>query len=653
MLKFIMYNYLYIYGDDKTMTDISRLCMVCLSETDENGHCCECQGNNTEIVQTSPLLPLKTILNQRYVIAKMQKKNSEGITYSAYDIKTQKKVSVREFFPENLSSRAPDEITVESKKATGNVYSQYMSKFLALWNKLMRLKGLSALISVTDVFEANATCYAVYDESERITLRDYLLSTKEGFIPWEKARLLFMPVLSTLGTLHTSGLLHRGLNPTSFIFSSAGKLKITDFCIEPVRSPSGAIDSEFFEGYTPIEQYTGLENTGAWTDIYSFCCVLYRALVGTTPIDAKARVINDQMMIPAKFAEQLPPYVINGLINGMEIKPVDRTDNVEQLRCDLSASPRAMGASANAYEEMIERLPQKKTAPQTAKETVPTQKTEPSPPSPQSPKTRTAPQEPASSATKKINPFIMPLSPDNENEGDRKGQTQPIKKTPSTEKAEPTPQKETQKAQKEAVTDSDEKKKKTLIIILSSALVLIVITIVLLGSYVAGRPIVGGVRVPALVGEHISIVTDNPDLEEYFLIEISQQHNIEYPADHIISQSLDSDIRVPKGTKLKLVVSLGAKQMEIPDLKDKTPAEANRILTEMGFVCKEEKYPTTDSEKYGKIYDIVSSSATYSEQGDTIIIVVYSPYSTEEEIPSESSSADNSVSEFLEGLEMY
>ena len=89
-----------------------------------------------------------------------------------------------------------------------------------------------------------------------------------------------------------------------------------------------------------MEQYAAPDaKQGPWTDIYSFAAVLYRALIGSTPIDAPSRVENDTLMIPAKFAEQLPAYVINSLINALQISPEDRTRTVEELRAELSASP--------------------------------------------------------------------------------------------------------------------------------------------------------------------------------------------------------------------------------------------------------------------------------------------------------------------------
>ena len=326
------------------MQDISKLCMICLSVKDENDVCPRCK-KNIAVRQEAPLLPLKCIIAERYCIAKAMKRNGEGVTYAAYDLKQDKAVSIREFFPESIASRSYDELTVVPAAGSESDYSGCRASFIELWTKLMRLKGLSALISVTDVFQANSTAYAVYEESELVNLNGYLNNTADGYMPWEKARILFLPVLSTLGTLHTSGVFHRGINPRSFVFSKDGKLKLTDFCAEQARTILSDIEPELFDGYTPLEQYDANGNIGAWSDIYSFCAVIYRTLIGKDPIDARTRAQEDKLMIPAKFAELIPSYVINALINGMQLEPDNRTRNIEQLRSNLSTVQRTFESS--------------------------------------------------------------------------------------------------------------------------------------------------------------------------------------------------------------------------------------------------------------------------------------------------------------------
>ena len=328
------------------MEDLSRLCFYCMHQKDRAGRCTYC-GKADDPLQEDGYLPLGTTLSSRYVLGRAGRKNSEGVTYIAYDMKTDLPCSVREFFPVSLCRRSEaDGVSVLPAPGSEAMYEDCRTSFIELWKKLHRLRGLSALIEVTDVFTADNTAYAVFSEPEERTLRDYLLSTPQGYVEWDQARYLFMPVLSTLGTLHTAGLIHKGINPSAFLVTGDGKLKLTDFSIHQARLAFSDLDSDIEDGYAPTEIYDEDGEIGPWTDVYSFCAVLYRALVGSTPIAAPIRRQNDQMMIPAKFAEKLPPYVINSLISGMQIESRDRTRNVEQLRSNLSASPRAVSASA-------------------------------------------------------------------------------------------------------------------------------------------------------------------------------------------------------------------------------------------------------------------------------------------------------------------
>ena len=125
------------------------------------------------------------------------------------------------------------------------------------------------------------------------------------------------------------------------IIGNDGKVKITGFCLGAARTARSDLNSQLFDGYSAIEQYGFEGSQGTWTDIYSFGAVLYRTLIGSDPISAKERMSNDRLMVPGRFAEALPAYVINGLINALQILPEDRTRTVEQLRAELSASPTA------------------------------------------------------------------------------------------------------------------------------------------------------------------------------------------------------------------------------------------------------------------------------------------------------------------------
>lgn len=322
------------------MINTDELCMSCMREIGDEKQCPYC-GFHADSPQIAPYLPIRSTISNRYLVGKLIDYNGDGASYMGWDLSTKSAVVIREFMPDAIATRKMGKTEVVPLQGKEEVYYDCLQSFTELWRKLMRLTGLSALVEVFGIIEENNTAYAIEEYVGGITLREYLLRTPTGYISWEKARPLFMPVLSTLGNLHTSGIIHRGISPTTLMIAPDGKLRITGFSINRVRSAKSELNPQLFSGYAAVEQYGFDGQQGPWTDIYAFAAVLYRALIGSDPIDATSRVTNDRLMIPGKFAEQLPAYVINGLINALQIYPEDRTRNVEQCRAELTAAPSA------------------------------------------------------------------------------------------------------------------------------------------------------------------------------------------------------------------------------------------------------------------------------------------------------------------------
>lgn len=318
--------------------NIDNLCMSCMNELYGEKQCPKC-GYYVDSPQISPYLPLKTPIGDKYIIGKVISSNSEGATYMAYDVDRKSPVVIREFLPEKFIDRNMSSTEVIIKNEWKDLYYAYLRKFLNLWRSLARVRGLSALVPVIDIIEENNTAYAISEYVESISLREFLLRSQTGYLNWEKAKVLFMPVLSTLSTLHKADIYHYGISPDNLMIGRDGKLRLSGFSINDARLEGTEFSPEQFEGYTPIEQYSYNYTEGAWSDVYGFSAVLYRALVGSVPQDAVSRSMNDQLIIPARYAEIIPVYVINALMNGLQVSPEDRTQDIEALREELSATP--------------------------------------------------------------------------------------------------------------------------------------------------------------------------------------------------------------------------------------------------------------------------------------------------------------------------
>lgn len=318
--------------------NIDDLCMSCMSELYGEKQCPKC-GFYVDSPQISPYLSLKTAVCGKYIVGKVISSNCEGVTYMAYDVDRREAVVMREFLPERLCERSFGTTQVVVAEQNKDVYYRLLRDFLSLWRRLAGVRGFSALIPVIDIVEENNTAYAITEYIESLSLREFLLRSKTGYLNWEKAKQLFMPVLSLISNLHKTGIVHLGISPDTLHIGRDGKLRLSGFSISQARTEGTELVPELFDGYTPIEQYGYNFEKGCWSDVYSFCAVVYRALVGSVPQDAVSRSSNDKLIIPARYAEIIPVYVINALMNGLQVDPQERTGDIETLRDELSATP--------------------------------------------------------------------------------------------------------------------------------------------------------------------------------------------------------------------------------------------------------------------------------------------------------------------------
>lgn len=329
------------------------MCLRCMRKIGNNTSCPYCRNEITE-PQKAPYLPLKTVVGGRYLIGKLVCSNGEGSTYNAFDLEEKIPVTLRELYPAGVLTRGEGNYCLVNV-GKASEFIDIKSEFVKLWNKLSTLRGFTAFTRVTNIFEDLGTVYAVSEFlGDGKTLREFLLEKEQGYISWDEARVLFMPVISALDELHSAGIVHGGISPNTLIIDSNGKLRITGYSVADMRNEKSVMTSELFEGYAAVEQYGMSQGVGEYTDIYAFTAVLYRALIGSTPIGAASRLTNDKLMIPGRFAEKLPAYVINALVNGLQVLPEDRTQSFEELRNELSASPSAAVNAAEAYNAIYE-----------------------------------------------------------------------------------------------------------------------------------------------------------------------------------------------------------------------------------------------------------------------------------------------------------
>lgn len=336
------------------MRDLDNLCANCWEELTEGSVCAEC-GYDNDTQNDSVYLKTKTIIAGQYVIGNIIKIESDSVTYSGYDGQLDKPILIREFFPKGIASRFDDSDELHVRQKYVNDFARYKKSFYNLWTTMQKLHNLSAVVPVYDLAEANGTYYAIIEKTESVPLREYLLRNEEGYILWDTARLMFMPVLTTIEALHSNGIVHGSITPDNLVLCRDGKVHLAPFPITEASDQATAMEFTENDGYTALEQYNNKHRICAATDIYSFSACIYRALVGSNPPSAVSREANDKLMIPNTIAEKIPMHVIKALVNGLQIYPEKRVKTVEDFRELLDAAPAVKAKAAVEQEDIYQK----------------------------------------------------------------------------------------------------------------------------------------------------------------------------------------------------------------------------------------------------------------------------------------------------------
>lgn len=331
-----------------------HLCKNCFAEYyPQEGEICPVCGWDNEKEQIPAGLKYNTILNTQYVIGRAKSMNGEGITYAAYNKVSKKVVDIREFFPTSIARRNSEDNTVIPFEGNESDFDLYLDEFIELSRSVYRLKDITVVSTLIEVFEENYTAYAVYEYRPTLSLRKYVESN--GPLSWNKAHNIFMPVLTALGLINSLGFAHLGISPDTIKVTSDGGLLITGFSISAARQAGGNISEEIFAGSAPIEQYTEDGVCGEISDVYSFAATFLYAISGSLPMEAPKRLEDSRLLISKEVLKELPPYAVTALANSLQVKQEQRTLSFERLRTEFSATPVVVKEYSNT--EAIRVLP--------------------------------------------------------------------------------------------------------------------------------------------------------------------------------------------------------------------------------------------------------------------------------------------------------
>lgn len=301
-------------------------------------------GSNDETIQMNnpqSALDVKSgisLCNGRYKLLKVLGKGGFGITYLGLHTGLNKKVAIKEYFPKDSFRRQSDGTQVSYSNTGEN--RKNIERFLKEARTMAELKH-KGVVSVSDVFEENATAYYVMDYIEGQSLED------KGTIPESAALKYIDQVAQALKYIHDKGILHLDIKPANIMIDQEDNAVLIDFGISKHYDGGGEATSTttvgYSAGYSPIEQMTpgGLKQFTPSTDIYALGATIYKVISGTKPPASTDLADDATLTKPAGMSQAL----FRTVSKCMEQKRKDRPQTMDEVIALLNKEPKPSAPS--------------------------------------------------------------------------------------------------------------------------------------------------------------------------------------------------------------------------------------------------------------------------------------------------------------------
>ncbi|MEN0068349.1 MAG: serine/threonine-protein kinase [Myxococcota bacterium] len=263
----------------------------------------------------------------RYVIVREIGRGGAGVVYEAIDPDLQRHVAVKVLLAGDFAQARDQQRFLNEARAVAQLDHPHIVKILEL-----------------DRHEGRAW-YAM-DLVEGPNLLQHLRT--KGRLPWRTAVRLAASLAQALHHAHGQGLVHRDVKPNNVLLEADLEPRLTDFGLALFTGESahsrltrtGQVLGT--PSYMSPEQANGeLHRIGPSTDVYGVGVVLYEALTGEVPfrgdrpLSIIAAVVEGRVTPPRQLVSGIPRQVQHTVLKAMQVDPMDRYPDAQQLAEDL------------------------------------------------------------------------------------------------------------------------------------------------------------------------------------------------------------------------------------------------------------------------------------------------------------------------------
>ena len=284
------------------------------------------------------------LLANRYLIISIIGVGGMAVVFNAYDKVSGDTVALKMLCEEN-----------EDKDALPTLRKQFINEARAM-SKLSH----AGVVKLFDASLKQSPLYFVMEFVDGITLKEYI-SRKKCLTQYEVVD-FSLQILSALSHIHSKGIVHCDIKPHNILLTRSGKLKITDFGISRMPGIIPDIPEDKAVGtvyYVSPEQAEGkvLDHR---SDLYSLGIMMYQMASGKLPfvsndIDKVARM---QSYAPPKRPRAINPEISKGLeqiiLKSIAKKTYMRFTDADEMRHYLELLKRNPAAVFRLQEKSYE-----------------------------------------------------------------------------------------------------------------------------------------------------------------------------------------------------------------------------------------------------------------------------------------------------------
>ncbi|MDQ6716034.1 MAG: Stk1 family PASTA domain-containing Ser/Thr kinase [Actinomycetota bacterium] len=198
--------------------------------------------------------------------------------------------------------------------------------------------------------------YIVMEVVEGETLRDKL--TREKVIDAPEAARIIEGVLSALAYSHRMGIVHRDIKPANVMLTRAGEVKVMDFGIARAVADTAATMTQTqavigTAQYLSPEQAQG-QPVDARSDLYSAGCLLFELLagrppfIGDSPVSVAYQHVGEAPQPPSSYHPDVPTAYDQITLHALAKDREERYQSATEFRNDIAAARAGRALSAAA-----------------------------------------------------------------------------------------------------------------------------------------------------------------------------------------------------------------------------------------------------------------------------------------------------------------